>query len=581
VKRRVRFGADHRLFSSYLFLIVAVVATLTLGVGSALRTHLTRSAEEGLRRELALALELHRALAPAATDSDLLADRVGALSGRRVSLIAADGRVTGDSRFTTEQLAQLENHGGRPEIREARAGRMGRARRRSRSTGAEELYLAAPAGDGQVVRLSIPLVEVERAVTRIQRGILGVGAGALIFAALFSWAFSRAFTRRLREVSLVARAMAGGDLSRRIFSDRDDELGALGAVLNSLAAELQRRLAQLEGERAETQAMIDTMSEGVLALAPDGTVRRANPAARRIFSLPPDPRGTPPQAVARRPAFLSFVNRALGGAPIPPTELQYDQHHLFATAQPLAAGGAVLVFLDVTELRRLEDVRRDFVANASHELKTPLTAIRGYSETLLDEELPAPLRRQFAETVRVNADRLQRIVDDLLDLSRIESGGWRVEPRPISVVEMAREVWEPFAERAAAAGVEFTTEAAGGAETVYADPSAMRQILINLCSNALRYTGRGGRIAVRARRDDGGACVEVADTGSGIPAASLPRIFERFYRVDAARTRAEGGTGLGLAIVRHLVERHGGRVEAQSELGRGTTVRFTLPAVPL
>ncbi|HEU0078008.1 MAG TPA: ATP-binding protein, partial [Longimicrobiaceae bacterium] len=254
--------------------------------------------------------------------------------------------------------------------------------------------------------------------------------------------------------------------------------------------------------------------------------------------------------------------------------------------QPLAAGGAVLVFLDVTELRRLEDVRRDFVANASHELKTPLTAIRGYSETLLDENLPPELRRRFAEVVKENADRLQRIVDDLLDLSRIESGGWRAEPEEVAVAEAAEEAWAALEEDASARGVAFEVRIAPGCDHVRADPSALRQVFTNLLHNALRHTPAGGEVTVSA--DCAAPApdappgrwlrIEVADTGSGIPAVHLPRIFERFYRVDNARARAEGGTGLGLAIVRHLVESHGGTVEAESELGRGTVVRFTLPA---
>jgi len=371
-----------------------------------------------------------------------------------------------------------------------------------------------------------------------------------------------------------------------------DELGELAYVLDSLAGELQRRLGQLEGERAEMQTLIDAMSEGVLALGPEGSVRRANPAARRIFGLRDDPYGLSPQEVARRPAFLRLVERALAGEQVTPTELAYGSQQLLATAQPLVSGGAVLVFLDVSELRRLEGARRDFVANASHELKTPLTAIRGYSETLLDDDLPPNLRRQFAETVKANADRLQRIVDDLLDLSRIESGSWRAEPETVAVVEAVEDAWSAFEAAAVVKRVELRVEVSPACDHVQADPSALRQILTNLFHNALRHTPSGGAITVTTHccvtsgRDGpassvpgtGWVQVEVRDTGCGIPAAHLPRIFERFYRVDASRSRAEGGTGLGLAIVRHLVESHGGQVEAESELGQGTTIRFTLPA---
>ncbi len=582
--RPARVRADLRLFLSYLALIGVTVVALTIGVGFTLRRHLVDMVADDLRRELMLAIALHGQAAAAPPDA--LADRLGAISGRRVTLVGRGGRVVGDSDVPASEVPMLEDHSDRPEIRAALAGRLGRSVRMSASVGSELLYLAAPAARGEVVRLAVSLDDVAAAVARVQRGILAGGLIAMVFAGLLSLAVSVAVTRPLREAAAVARDLARGDLSRRVRARHGDELGELGQVLDTLADELQRRMGQLEGERAEMLALIEAMSEGVLALGPDGRVRRANLAARRIFGLAGEPGGLAPHEVARRPAFLRLVDRARAGEQVSATELSFDARHLLATAQPLAQGGAVLVFLDVTELRRLEDVRRDFVANASHELKTPLTAIRGYSETLLDENLPPELRRRFAEVVKENADRLQRIVDDLLDLSRIESGGWRAEPEEVAVAEAAEEAWAVLEEAAAARGVGFEVRVAPGCGHVRADPSALRQVFTNLLDNALRHTPGGGEVTVSAgcAAAEAGARpgrwlrIEVADTGSGIPAVHLPRIFERFYRVDNARARSDGGTGLGLAIVRHLVESHGGTVEAESELGRGTTIRFTLPA---
>lgn len=585
----MRLRADQKLFLSYLAVIGAVVLALTLGVGNTLRTHLTAIAADDLRREVALARYLSGTRPGLSADS--MADWLGNLSGRRVSVIAPDGRVLGDSENDGASLARMDNHAGRPEVRAALAGRVGEDVRLSHSLGIEHLYMAARGPDGNVIRLAVPLREMTAAVRRVRNGIFGVGLVALCLSALLSLGFSIAVTRPLRQLVEVARAMARGDLSRRARGTQRGELGELGEALDTLASELRRRLGQLEGERAEMQALIDAMAEGVIAVSSEGTVRRANPAARRMFALAGDPRGIAPEEVARRQGFLDLVRSALGGSPILPTEISDADRHLLATAQPLPGGGAVLVFLDVTALRRLEGVRRDFVANASHELKTPLTAIRGFSETLLDDALPPELRRQFAQTVKDNADRLQRIVDDLLDLSRIESGGWRVHPEIVSVAEAAADAWAPFAPRAAEKEVVLESDVPPECEFVLADPSALRQVLANLFGNALRYVAHGGRIGVRARSAAGPAAggapdpegrpwVEVAvrDDGAGIPAAHLPRIFERFYRADAARSRAEGGTGLGLAIVRHLVERHGGTTHAESQLGRGTTVAFTLPA---
>ncbi|MDB4948241.1 MAG: Two-component system, OmpR family, phosphate regulon sensor histidine kinase PhoR [Gemmatimonadetes bacterium] len=585
----MRLRADHKLFLTYLAVIAAVVAALTLGVRTTLRDHLMETVADDMRRETDLA----RALAATrpALAGDSMADWLGRLSGRRVTLVARDGRVLGDSEVHGAELARMENHAARPEVRAALEGRFGRDVRLSHTLGLEHMYVAGPGPHGEAIRLAIPLVRLNSALRSVQAGIFGVGLVALVLTGMLSFGFSVAVTRPLRQLASVARAMAGGDLTRRARARHRDELGELADALDTLAGELQRRLGQLEGERAEMQVLIDSMAEAVIAVGRDGVVRRANPAARRIFQLTGDPRGIAPEEVARRPAFLELVRRALGGDAVLPTELSDGDRHLLATAQPLPGGGAVMVFLDVSELRRLEDVRRDFVANASHELKTPLTAIRGFSETLLDPHLPGDLRTRFAATVKDNADRLQRIIDDLLDLSRIESGGYRVRPEIVSVPDAAAEAWAPFADEGARKEARFSADVPAECEYVWADPGAVRQILSNLFGNALRYVPAGGSIEVSARCVPGPmlrgpqparetrawVAVAVADTGSGIPAAHLPRIFERFYRADAARSRAEGGTGLGLSIVRHLVERHGGSIEAESTLGRGTTIRFTLP----
>jgi len=269
-----------------------------------------------------------------------------------------------------------------------------------------------------------------------------------------------------------------------------------------------------------------------------------------------------------------LMREVLAGAVVEGRELDLGDRTVVIAARPLKDGGTLLVFSDVTDLRRLETVRRDFVANVSHELKTPLTAIAGYAETLAAEALDSQAVG-FAQTIVDNARRMQRLVDDLLDLSRIESGGWQPEPRSIGVDAAAREAWRPFADRAAGQKVEL--DIAADSASVNSDPEALRQIFTNLFDNALRHTPSGGRIRLATERAGGVTIVRVSDTGSGIPAEHLPRIFERFYRVDPGRSRQEGGTGLGLAIVKHLVEAHGGRVEADSELGRGTTIRLYFP----
>lgn len=572
----MRLRTHHKLFLSYSLLVTAVVLILIVGVDRALRQPLLERAAVDLLRELALGREIYDT-APLA-DPDSLARRIGEIIGHRVTIIAADGVVTGESHVPRSAVSELEDHADRPEVRDAIATGTGTAVRRSASVDADLLYAAMTTERGDVIRFAVGIEQIDRAVARVRSQILQVGAVALLLAVFFSFGFSLAVTRRLRRIRHVALAMAGGDLAARVRPVQRDELGDLGETLDALADQLQRRLAQLENEREEMTALIDSMAEGVLAVGSDGTVRRANPAARTMFGLPADVRGASPEAIARRRPFLQLVRIALAGERVAATEITHDGRHLLATAQPLPRGGAVLVFLDTSELRRLEGVRRDFVANASHELKTPLTAIRGYSETLLDDDLDDDLRRRFTRTIHDHATRLQRILDDLLDLSRIESGGWSLAPTVIGLEEIARDAWQPLADAAARRGVTLEFSIAAGADRVTADAGALRQVFSNLFSNALRYSPAGGTIGVRAEPARAGAVrVEVHDDGIGIPAEHIGRIFERFYRVDPARSREEGGTGLGLAIVRHLVERHGGGVEAESEPGRGTTIRFTVP----
>jgi two-component system, OmpR family, phosphate regulon sensor histidine kinase PhoR len=588
----VRLRTDQQLFLSYLILISALTIGISAGAESVLRRHLMRSIEDGLRRELALGRSMYETMRDATPDS--VADLIGGLSGRRATIVTPGGLAVGESAEVVREGPPAEDYRFRPEVRGAFDEGDGRAIRYSSTLGVDHLYLATITARGDVLRLAVPLTEIDATLAEVQRRIVAVGVVAVLLAALFSLWFTLVVTRPLRSTVQVARAMGAGDLSRRVPVRGDDELGDLGSALNTLADELQRRLGQLEGERAEMQALIDAMSEGVLALTASGELRRANPAARRMFSLAPGGEGITPEMVSRRPEFLELVDDALRGKPVPPRELAGEGRSLLATAQPLPQGGAVLVFLDISELRRLEGVRRDFVANASHELKTPLTAIRGFSETLLDPDLPRDLQRRFAETVRDNADRLQRIIDDLLDLSRIEAGGWRIVPTDVDVRRLIEEVWSAHTSASAADAPRLEIDLDPAHTMVRADAGALRQILVNLLGNSLRYTPPAGAVTVRTRRSGEGAgptegagpsatredstVFEVSDTGAGIPAAHLSRIFERFYRADPARSREAGGTGLGLAIVKHLVEAHGGWIEAESEIGQGTTIRFAIPS---
>lgn len=413
----------------------------------------------------------------------------------------------------------------------------------------------------------------------------------LPFGALLAWWVGRRIAETLDGTRAFAREQAWSETPPRRTGARVLEVRRLEEALSGYFTDLRDELAAALRSREDSLVLLNAVGEGILQLDERGRVVRLNPAAARLLHLPGEALGQGVPALVRHPELRDFLERPAPRSSVESTEVAVEGRNLLVLRQPLPGSaptpGTLVLVVDLTPLRKLEDMRRDFVANVSHELKTPLTAIRGYSETLQDEDLSPELRRQFLDATLRNADRLQRIVDDLLDLSRIESGGWRPHLAAVDASALALEAWDEFRPRATETGVEFGVTS-DGAPPVSADPEGLRQILCNLYDNAMRYTPAGGRITVRLARvaDEASAelgvgharvAIDVTDTGTGIPSDALPRIFERFYRVDPSRSRAEGGTGLGLSIVKHLAEQMGGDVVAESRLGSGTTVRVLLP----
>ncbi len=415
-------------------------------------------------------------------------------------------------------------------------------------------------------------------VRQAREDVLVVGVLGLLLAAGVALLFARAVSTPIVDLRDVARALAAGDLTRRPSLTAPGEVGDLAIALHRLGEQLGARLSALEAEESLLTAVFDSLNEGVLAVDGRQRVVRINATGRRLLRVRT---ATPFELdyLPRDRVFRQALTSALAGHVTEAVETSVEGRTLALTARPLPSGGAVLALLDLTSTRRLETVRRDFVANVSHELRTPLTVVGGFAETLTDEDLPPERRRQFAETILANTQRMQRIVDDLLDLSRIESGGWVPKPVAVDVQAAATDVMVPSRPVAAAKGIALDICVADDARTALADPTALRQVLANLIENAVRHT-QVGTVTVSTRRDATGVWVSVSDTGVGIAAEHLPRIFERFYRVDRSRSRAAGGTGLGLSIVRHLAEAHAGRVQADSQLGRGTTVAVFFPDAP-
>jgi two-component system phosphate regulon sensor histidine kinase PhoR len=450
------------------------------------------------------------------------------------------------------------------------------ATRPSPSDKDDQLYVAVRTPLG-VARVSMPLVSLASSISEAQRAVTYAGIAALALALLVAWRMSRTITTPMLELRNVARAIADGDLERRAALDAPGELGDLALSLRELSVQLAARDAARRADEALLVQLTESLNEGVVGVDVTRHVIRINETGRRLLGVR-DPIPFSVDLIPRDRALREALQAAFDGETTEGSEATLLGRTVNITARPLESGGAVLALLDLTRLRRLESVRRDFVANVSHELRTPLTIIGGFAETLVHDDPPEDRRRQFTERILGNTRRMQRIVDDLLDLSRIESGSWVPNPESVDLAAVAADVIAAARDAATAKGVRLEASIDPGARKIWADPTAIRQVLGNLVENAVRHTTTGHVAVFSLVRPDGGRTVGVRDTGSGIAAQHLPRIFERFYRVDPGRSRDEGGTGLGLSIVKHLVESHGGTVRAESTVGVGTTISVHFPA---
>jgi len=565
----------HRLLLQSLAIVGVMVVSVVVIIDNQLYSSITEQAVQDLAGEARFLATQWKS----GVDPDSLADEAGAAMGHRVTLIDSAGHVVGDSEFDGPALKALENHSNRPEVIEARKNGVGSIRRMSPSTGEEQLYVAVNAPRG-IARVSVTTRAVEEIFARARSGVLLAGLISFLLAAILAVLFSRAVSRPITDLRDVARALAAGERKRYPALAAPGEVGDLADAVHRLAEQLEARISALAAEQSILSALVETLNEGVMAISPSHEVVRINDTGRRLLSIRrPIPFGI--DFLPRDATLRSAISLALSGTETEPEEVVIGEATLSLTARPLANGGAVVALFDLTPIRKLEAVRRDFVANVSHELRTPLTIIGGFAETLQDRDVPPAMRAEFAKTIFSNAQRMQRIVDELLDLSRIETGHWKPRPQLIRIADVASEVFGRVGASANAKSITLDIEIEPEAETIYADRTALEQILLNLLENAIRHTGEGGRITIRTTRDGDGVSLAVGDTGSGIPPEHLPRIFERFYRADSGRSREAGGTGLGLAIVRHLVEAHGGTVRADSTVGVGTTVSIFFPGAPI
>ena len=575
----------------------AITAVILLGIYSYLRLNLRDQIYSGIREDIFRELSLSRVFAETSLERDgspanvkRIASEISRELGLRVTMISAEGKVQGDSGLKDKELESVENHLYRPEVQQALAGGIGESRRFSTTLRTDMLYAAVAFGpEGHpsgVIRLAMPLGEIEKVSDHLKSTLIFSFFAAFALISIAGYAASLFISRPLREMSLFAGSMAAGDFSKRIDIRSEDEVGDLAAAFTDMAGQVKARMEDITSMRSRLEAVLLSMFDGVMVVDAGGNILLMNMPLKELLLVKGPVEGRRPLEVVRNVEVQDIAERALKLATgVESREISVildGERTLFVHATPVvrdgSTEGAVLVFHDITGLRRLENIRKDFVANVSHELRTPISSIKGYAETLIEGALEDKDNAvDFLRIISSEAERLASLVNDLLDLSKIESGRIELELEPCDISLIVRKALSGQAKQAAEAGVRVSAEIPEALPRILADEKMITQVLCNLLDNAVKYNERGGNVTVSAH--DKGDLIEigVSDTGSGIPAEDIPRIFERFYRVDKARSRELGGTGLGLSIVKHIVQAHGGDVTVSSVLGKGSTFSFTIP----
>jgi len=563
--------------TSFLVVILAAAVMFDLLLGGAWEISLRSEIERNLIQKTQLLA--HRVDTDRTHSLADIAAQEGQAAGARVTIIGPAGNVLADSEASP---AALGNRASAPEFAAALAGRVGSDQRRSATIGTPFLYVAVPVSGG-AVRLAYPLSDVEAVSQQVRRRLELGSALAFLFALVVAAVASVWSARRLERIVDVAARIAEGDLQARILETSPDEIGRVAGAIDKTARRVEQSFAEVRSSQHQLETLLNSMQDAVIAVSADGLVQWANQPMNRMV-----PQGTrlqqPVVETIRDPDFLATVKDATVSREVKTARATsiVPGRAFDVTAAPLPDGGAVAVLRDLTETERVEKTRRDFIANVSHELRTPLTSIQGYAETLLDTtpENGAPTR-EFLEIIRKNSARMSRLTEDLLTLARVESGETRFDVEPVPPAELLHDAEESFREIARTHGIDLRIQDHPIPESlaaVLADREAIHQVFSNLIDNALKYGASGGRIVLGARTVPRAVEFSVRDFGAGIASEHLPRLFERFYRVDKARSRESGGTGLGLAIAKHIMLAHGGSIRAESELAHGAIFLFTLPS---
>jgi two-component system, OmpR family, phosphate regulon sensor histidine kinase PhoR len=518
-------------------------------------------------------------------------------TGARITLIDSAGRVVGDSDESSEKM---ENHFDRPEIQEAIATDLGSSVRFSKTLGRNSFYLAVRLNHGRgngFLRLSVPLQDMERALSQVRTRILFASVLTFLIVLLIGLLQTRRITKSVEEIAAFLKEVAAGNLERRLFLKEKGVIGELVYHINAMAKELKDGLIECKEERYLVGAILSSMSDGLMLVDRKGDIVLCNQAVKNTFGIEGAAEGKSLMETLKSPSLMELFAKVLEKEETMSLEIHVfrpNDCYLMAVAVPFYSyeekekiSGVVLSLHDITRLRLLEEVRKDFVANVSHEIKTPITAIRGFAETLLEGAIDdRENAHKFLRTIKNHSERLNLLVSDLLTLSGIELGDIRIEKRTVSLDDVIDSVFTTLAEKAERKGLYLVKDISEQAGDVMADRDRLVQILLNLVDNGIKFTEEGGvMVGVEVRKDEGAQVgqetgraeyteIYVEDTGIGIPRKDIPRLGERFYRVDRARSRELGGTGLGLAIVKHLIKAHGWEMKIESTFGWGTKARI-------
>ena len=559
-------------FLGLAILLADLLLVIYLALRLTLPPYLVRQIETDLRRDAIVMREVFESRVktgqPDAEEINQLSHDLAKKTGLRITVIGPGGTVIGESDKPESELKNIENHLQRPEVQQALREDIGSATRHSDTIGVDLLYVAVPIRNDNlvgIVRVAMPLVEIQHTTARVLHTVavasllVGLAAVPILF-----W-LSRRVTRPILQMREVAGRVARGDFSEKAPARVSGELGDLATALNDMSSQLSAHIRELSEEKADLSAILAGMTEGVLVVRPDGRIRLTNQALRSPFAISEEAVGKTVLEAFRNVPLHELVSEVIQKGDVAARELTFltpNEHAYELSATRLqddhgVLTGLIVVFHDITRIRQFENTRKEFVANVSHELRTPLSIIKGYVETLLDEQPPdEETARQFLQTVQRHSHRLEALIADLLSISALESQQARLNFEPVSMRAAAQTVLDELARQAFERFVAVSLEIPDQLPAVRADAQRLHQVLFNLLDNAIKYTPSGGHVTIRAEEKDGFIETTVADDGPGIGPEHLPHVFERFYRVDKARSRELGGTGLGLSIVKHIVQSH-------------------------